>query len=287
MERDRAAAEKHLKDSKEEAEKAQEAEKKTPAPQPIQPIQPIQQPREAVPLAPGHQTLEPAPEAQQPDKELDMEGLVTDRERELVQRINAALKADSGKELEACMDSLGGVRNEAKKALVSVSPQEVNKAAIAHQVKQEQNEAARKNGNPEPWYMSGVGSKTGVCAWDRIAKEAAEKRDEHAKTERPKGMFKGAEGKAWDERSAHLKDLASSWEKAASGLKTELSTTTEHRVAKEAQTVAASNAKNAPQREKQAERTRAIERIEKRLEKALAPHREKQAEQDNGYDYGR
>ncbi len=275
MERDRAAAEKQWKDSK-------EAEKKTPAPQPIQ------ETREAVPPAPGHQNLDPvqAPKAQQPE-ELDVEGLVTDRERELVMRINEAIKTDNGPELQTCMDALGGVRNEAKKALVAVSPQEVNKAAIAHQVKQEQNEAARKRGDQEPWYMSGVGSKTGVCAWDRSAKEAAEERDAHAKTARPAGMFKGAETKAWDERSAQLKDLASSWEKAASSIKKELSTTTDQRVAKEAQTVAATNAKNAPQREKQAERTRAIERIEKRLEKALVPHRERQQERENSKGWGR
>jgi hypothetical protein len=285
MERDRAAAEKHLKDSKEkEAEKAKEAEKKTPAPQPIQPIQ---QPREAVPLAPGHQTPEPAPEAQQPVEELDMEGLETDRERDLVQRIHAAIKEDDGPELEACMDSLGGVRNEAKKALVSVSPQEVNQAAIAHQVKQEQNEAAKKRGDPEPWHMTGIGSKTGACSWDKRAADAAAERDAHAKTPRPTGMFKKAEAKAWDERSAQLEKRAAGWEKAASGIKKELSTTTDQRVAKEAQTVAATNAKNAPQREKQAERTRAIERIEKRLEKALAPHRERQQERENSKGWGR
>ena len=287
MERDRAAAEKHLKDSKEK-----EAEKKTPAPQPLHPIQ---QPREAVPLAPGHQTLDPvqaqaptahAPKAQQPE-ELDLKGLETDRERDLVQRIHAAIKEDDGPELEACMDSLGGVRKEAQKALAAVSPQEVNKAAIAHQVKQEQNEAARKRGDQEPWHMSGIGAKTGVCSWDKRAADAAAERDAHAKTARPAGMFKGAETKAWDERSAELATKATSWEKAADGIKRELSLTTEKRVSKEAEAVAASNAKNAPQREKQAERTRAIERIEKRLEKALAPHREKQAEQDNGYDYGR
>ena len=135
--------------------------------------------------------------------------------------------------------------------------------------------------------MTGIGSKTGACSWDKRAADAAAERDAHSKKPRPAGMFKGAETKAWDERSAELATKATSWEKAADGIKRELSLTTEKRVSKEAEAVAASNAKNAPQREKQAERTRAIERIEKRLEKALAPHREKQAEQDNGYDYGR
>lgn len=226
----------------------------------------------------------PAPEAQQPVEEMDMEGLVTDRERELVQRINAALKADSGKELEACMDSLGGVRSEAQKALAAVSPQEVNHAAIAHRVKQEQNEAARKRGDPQPWGFEG---KATACSWDRVAKEAAAERDTHAKTARPAGMFKGAEGKAWDERSAELATKATSWEKAADGIKRELSLTTEKRVSKEAEVVAAQNAKNAPQHAKQHARAGAIAEVQKRLETALKPHRERQQERENSKGWGR
>ena len=81
MERDRVAAEKHLKEIKEK-----EAEKKTPAPQPIQ------EAREAVPLAPRHQTIEPAPEAQ-PDKTLDVEVQGIDYLADIHQQIAAAKAA--------------------------------------------------------------------------------------------------------------------------------------------------------------------------------------------------
>ena len=236
----------------------------------------------------GSQTLdtEPAPEAQQ-QEELGFNWLVTDRERELVQRINAALKADNGKDLQSCMDSLGGLRSEAQKALAAVSPQEVNQAAIAHQVKQEQNEAAKKRGDPEPWHMTGIGSKTGACSWDKRAADAAAERDAHSKKPRPAGMFKGAETKAWDERSAELATKATSWEKAADGIKRELSLTTEKRVSKEAEGVAASNAKNAPQHAKQQARAGAIAEVQKRLETALKSHRERQQERDSSKGWGR
>ena len=64
-------------------------------------------------------------------------------------------------------------------------------------------------------------------------------------------------------------------------------TTTEQRATKEAQSVAASNAKNAPQHAKEQGWVSAIADMQKRLEKALAPHREKQAERDRGMDFGR
>ena len=91
-------------------------------------------------------------------------------------------------------------------------------------------------------------------------------------------MFKGAETKAWDERSAELATKATSWEKAADGIKRELSLTTEKRVSKEAEGVAASNAKDAPQHAKQQARAGAIAEVQKRLETALKSHRERQQE---------
>ena len=270
-ERERAA-EKQLEKSKEadqekEAAKAKEAQKTT-----LQPIQ--NNPAQPVPLAPGHQT----PEPQQPINSLDVKGLATDREREWAKRVDAAIKANNGPALEKCMDELGGIRKEALTALAAVSPQEVNKAAIAHQVKQEQNAASKKQGYPQPWGFEG---KATNCSWDRHAKEAAEERDAHAKTERPKGMFKGAEGKAWDEQAEQLAKQATNWEKAADGVKRELSLTTEKRVSKEAEAVAASNTQNAPQHARQQGRAAAIADIQKRLEKAFAPHYEKQQERDH------
>jgi hypothetical protein len=143
-------------------------------------------------------------------------------------------------------------------ALAAVAPQEVNKAAIAHQVKTEQNAAAVKRGNREPWYMSGIGSKTGACAWDTTAAESATSLADHLKTERPKGMFRSAEGRAWDERRAQLAGVVADWGKAAEGIKQELASTTGHRVTKEAEAVAASNVKNDPQHAKQLDRDEAL-----------------------------
>ena len=222
----------------------------------------------------------------QPD-ELDMKDLVTDRERELVQRINAAIKANDGPELKLCMEAFGGVRNEAQKALAAVAPQEVNKAAIAHQVKTEQNAAAVKRGNREPWYMSGIGSKTSACAWDTTAAEAATSLADHLKTQRPTGMFKGAEGKAWDERSAQLSGVAADWDKAAEGIKQELASTTGHRVSKEEQAVTAANRQNAPQHAKELERCEALAVVEKRLGTALQPQNERELARENSKGYGR
>ena len=260
-ERDRAAA-------------AQLEKSKEPAPL----HSPSNNPGEAVSLDSGPQTLDPAPEAQPIELELDMKGLVTDRERELVQRIDAAIKANDSAELQSCMDAFGGVRNEAAKALGAVAPQEVNRAAIAHQVKTEQNAAAAKRGDPEPWYVSGIGSKTGACAWDAITAKACAERDTHAGTQRPTGMFKGAEGKAWDERSADLSAKATGWAKAAEGIKRELALTTEQRVTKEAEAVTASNRKNTAQHAKQLERYESLAVAEKRLETALQPHKERERE---------
>ena len=222
--------------------------------------------------------LDPALEAQPIELELDMKGLVTDQERELVQRIDAAIKADDGAELQSCMNAFGSVRNEATRALAAVAPQEVNQAAIAHQVKTEQNAAAVKRLDPEPWYLSGIGSKTNVCAWDKTAAEAAAKLAEYLKTQRPTRMLKGAEGKAWDERSADLSAKATGWAGAAEGIKRELALTIEQRVTKEAEAVAASNSKNAAQHAKQLERYKSLTVAEKRLQTALQPHKEKERE---------
>nr|AWD72320.1 conjugal transfer relaxase TraI [Polaromonas sp. W10N] len=264
-ERDRAAA-------------AQLEKSKEPAPL----HSPIQQTGAAVPLGSGPQILDsgftlnrpPPREAKQPI-ELDMKGLVTDRERELVQRIDAAIKVNDGAELEACMNTFGSIRNEAARALGAVAPQEINRAAIEHQVKTEQNTTALKRGHPEPWYLSGIGSITRVCAWDAIAIKKAAERDAHAKTPQPEGMFKGAERKAWDQHNADLSGKAEDWLTAAKGLKRELALTTEQRMPNEAATVAAQNAKNAPEHATQLERFEALTVVEKRLEAALRPHKEK------------
>ena len=282
-ERDRAAAE--------QLEKSKALEKRPTAPVHF----PIQQTGAAVPpvareRVPGNaeELPAPAPEAQRHD-ELDMKGLVTDRERELVQRIDAAIKANDGKELNLCMEAFEGIRHEAAKALAAVAPQEVNRAAIEHQVKQERNTAASKRGEPEPWYMSGMGSKTGACSWDAITAKACAERDAHAGTQRPTGMFKGAEGKAWDERSADLSAKATGWAKAAEGLKRELALTTEQRVTKEAEAVTASNRKNTAQHAKQLERYESLTVTEKRLETALQPHKEHERElaRENSRGQGR
>lgn len=273
-ERDRAAAE--------QLEKSKVLEKQPPVPL----HSPSNNRGEAVSLDSEPQTLYPAPEAQPIELELDMKGLVTDRERELVQRIDAAIKANDGAELEACMNTFGSIRNEAARALGAVAPQEINRAAIEHQVKTEQNTTALKRGHPEPWYLSGIGSITSVCAWDAIAINKAAERDAHAKTPQPEGMFKGAERKAWDQHNADLSGKAEDWLTAAEGLKRELALTTEQRMPKEAATVAAQNAKNAPEHATQLERCEALTVAEKRLEAALRPHKEKK-QRELGKSQGR
>lgn len=261
---------------------AQQLEK--PPPAPLAPMHsPIQQTGAAMPLDSGPKT----PDSGFTPIDSNMKGLVTDPERELVQRIEAAIKANDRPELEACMDAFGRIRGEAARALAAVAPQEVNKAAIAHQVKTEQNAAAVKRGDPEPWYVSGIGSETGACAWDKTATEAATKLAEYLNTRRPSGMFKGAEGKAWDERSAQLAGVATDWSKAAEGIKQELASTTEQRVTKEAEAVVASNVKNASQYAKELERYESLAVAENRLETALRSHKEKERKLVRGQSQGR
>jgi len=261
---------------------AQQLEK--PPPAFLAPVHsPIQQTGAAVPLDSGPKT----PDSGFTPIELEMKGLVTDREHELVQRIEAAIQANDRPELEACMDAIGSIKNEAARALAAVAPQEVNKAAIAHQVKTEQNAAAVKRGDPQPWYVSGIGPETGACAWDKTATEAATKLAEYLNTRRLGGMFKGVEGKAWDERSAQLAGVATDWRKAAQGIKQELALTAEQRVTKEAEAVAASNAKNAPQYAKELERYESLAVAANRLETALQPHKEKERKLVGGQSLGR
>ena len=216
---------------------------------------------------------------------------LTATERELAQWIDAAIQSGDEKELTACSSRINSAKRQAAQELAAVEPQPVNTAAIAHQVKTEQNAEARRNGDPEPWYMSGVGSKTGACAWDRIATEKAEQSAAHLKTDRPTGMFKDKEAQAWDEKSAALEKNADGWKNAADQVREEFKERTEQRVGQEAQATAARSHQNAPGHARQLARYESITELEKRLDVALEPVREKERQlerqRDKGMDYGR
>ena len=207
-------------------------------------------------------------------------------EHALAQRIATAIQSGDEKELMACHNSLGSVKRQAAQALAAVEPQAVNPAAIEHQVKIEQNEAARRNGQPEPWYMSGIGEKIGACVWDRIAEDKAKESTAHLETDRPAGMFKREEAQAWDEKIATLQTDAADWKSAASQVREELRAKTEQRVAKETQAIAIRNYQNAPERAKQLGRHASLAQLEKRLEAALEPVREKARQRQREPDHG-
>ena len=207
-------------------------------------------------------------------------------EHALAQRIAAAIQSGDAKELTACHGSLGSVKRQAAQALAAVAPQAVNPAAIEHQVKIEQNEAARRNRQPEPWYMSGIGAKTGACVWDRIAEDKAKESAVHLKTDRPAGIFKKKEAQAWDEKIAALQTDAADWKSAASQVREALREKTEQRVAKEAQATATRNHQSAPEHAKQLGRHASLAQIERRLEAALEPVREKARQRQREPDHG-
>ena len=185
-----------------------------------------------------------------------------------------------------CRDSIGSVKRSAAQALAAVEPQPVNPAAIAHQVKIEQNEAARRANQPAPWYMAGIGAKTGACAWDRIAEDKAKASAAHLETDRPAGMFKKKEAQAWDEKSADLQKGADGWKNAAAQVREELKEKTEQRVGQETQATAARNHQNAPEHARQLSRHESIVEIEKRLDVALEPVKEieRQRQRDKGME---
>ena len=54
-------------------------------------------------------------------------------------------------------------------------------------IKDDQNAAARRAGQPEPWKAEQT-----ACAWDTIAFRLDRERREHLETKRPSGMFSGA-----------------------------------------------------------------------------------------------
>ena len=207
-------------------------------------------------------------------------------EHALVQRIAAAIQSGDVKELTACHGRLGSVKRQAAQALAAVAPQTVNPVAIEHQVKIEQNEAARRNGQPEPWYMSGIGEKIGACAWDRIAEDKAKESTAHLKTDRPAGIFKKKEAQAWDEKIAALQKDAANWKSAASQMREEIREKTEQRVAKETQATATRNHQNAPEHAKQLGRHASLAQLENRLEASLEPVREKARQRQREPDHG-
>lgn len=203
---------------------------------------------------------------------------LNERERDLAQQIAAAIQSNDPKQLRACQARLLMVKRDAAQALAAVEPQEVNRAAIEHAIKTMQNDAARKNRQPEPWHMSGIDRKTGVCVWDGKAQDAAQALQDHLKTPRPQGIFgrDTAGTKAWMRRADALSGNAQDWLAATDTLKKEFSLGIAQQVEKESQDNAARNRRNDPEHARQLERCKSLADLEKQLEKALQPHRERQ-----------
>jgi hypothetical protein len=207
-------------------------------------------------------------------------------ERALAERIAAAIQSGDAKELKACHAAIGSMKREAAHALAAVEPQVVNRAAIEHQVKIEQNTEARRNRDPEPWYISGIGSKTGACSWDKVAADRAKELEDHLKTTRPQGIFgrDTAETKAWVSKADKLCGNANAWKSATEQLKKELDASIEQRVEKQTRSSADNNRHNEPERARQLSRNEALRELDARLEKALEPVREKERQRDRGME---
>jgi hypothetical protein len=191
----------------------------------------------------------------------------TENERQLAKRIEAAVQSGKKPELMSCLAVVEIVRESANKALAATTIAPVNKAAIARQVKQDQNEWARKHKQPEPWYTTGLEAQAGACAGDVLTQEC--ERDAHLATKRPDGMFAGAAKKTWDATADSLSKRAISVSAATKMLKQQYAAETAARVAKEAAQIASKVSQNAPQHAAAVSRIAAIESMAKIIQQAI------------------
>lgn len=189
--------------------------------------------------------------------------------RDLMRRIDAALKANDQRELQACRSSLGIVQREVVRALAAAEPEIINVLAIDHTLKQQQNDAARKmRGVPEPWPMVNAPTTT-YCTWDERVKCAQADLDAHLKTERPSGFFKRAEGREWDAISDELSKNATDWVQRTAELRRERARLVEQRTGQESQMIAAKNDQNGPEHAQQLAMKNALSEVQTRIEQAL------------------
>ena len=84
-------------------------------------------------------------------------------------------------------------------------------------IKDDQNAAARRAGQPEPWRAEQT-----ACAWDTIAFRLDRERTEHLDTKRPSGFFSGSAAKEYDAKTASLTSQLDNVRRATETLKAEL-----------------------------------------------------------------
>lgn len=84
-------------------------------------------------------------------------------------------------------------------------------------IKEQQNEAARRAGQPEPWKAGQT-----ACAWVTIAFGLERERREHLETKRPSGIFSGSAAKEYDAKTASITSQLDNVRRATETLKAEL-----------------------------------------------------------------
>lgn len=270
--------------AKREAEQAEKAAKLAAIEKQIEGSN-FTQAQRAIILDRARENIEKAPAQVQQAAEPEKPGPLTPADRELEKRIEAAIKADDPDKLEDCFNSIGGHRREAAQAAAALQPFDASPdklardlAGVERSIKNAQNREAKQRGEPEVWGIRG--DPDGSAARQRMDK-ALGWANAHRDTSKPL-IFGKAE---WEATDAKLVREFEAQRDAVLRIEKELAQRIEQekqRVAQEHAQGAARNTRNAPEREKAIERCKSLDELDKRLEVALKPHREREEDLDNG-----
>lgn len=197
---------------------------------------------------------------------------LTPADRDLVQRIEAAITADDQKELEACHKAISSTKREATQAAAALKPFNASPEALQDAI------------DSVLWQVQAQQNREDSTRRQSMER-ALEKANAHRDTRRPL-VFGKPEWDATDEENVRNFEAKREAVRRVEKEFAERIEQEKQRVIKEHQQGVASNAKNAPEREKAAGRCEGLDEVSKRLEGALKPHRDREREEERNNDHG-